>query len=182
MGRPKQLIEFEGMTLIRRAASHLANSACNPVVVVLGSDADACELEFSGVNINVCINPDWASGMGSSLRTGLRRLLEIESDISAVVVTLCDQPHISAEIINDLMAEYCRIRPSIVASEYNGISGVPALFSREMFDEIYKLEGAEGARQLIRKAGDRAVRVAQPLAVFDIDSPQDLMSVGERNT
>lgn len=182
MGRPKQLIEFEGTTLIRRAATNLANSACEVSVVVLGSDADACGPELSGININIAFNPKWASGMGSSLKTGLRRLIEIESEISAVVVTLCDQPYITAEIIDHLMTEFCRIRPLIVASEYNNISGVPALFSREMFDEIYKLDGDEGARQLIRSAGGRVLRIAQPGAAYDIDSPHDLMSVGEINT
>jgi molybdenum cofactor cytidylyltransferase len=181
MGHPKQLIEFEGTTLIRRAASHLANSVCDPCVVVLGSDADACERELSGVNIDICVNPDPASGMSTSLKAGLTTVLEIDQDISAVVVTLCDQPYITSDIIDHLAAEYCRIRPSIVASEYNEISGVPALFSREMFDEIYKLEGDEGARQLIRSAGDRVLRIAQPLAAFDIDSPHDLTSVGETN-
>ncbi len=179
MGRPKQLIEFEGATLIQRTAESLKGSGCDPCIVVLGSNANDCVTELSGIGIDICINEAWASGMSSSIKAGLMRLLEAEPDLSAVMITLADQPYVTAAIIGKFVAEYRRIRPTMIASEYNGITGVPALFSREMFDRILKLKGDRGARALIEAAGDNVIRFSVPEAAFDVDSPADLVSVGE---
>ena len=182
MGSAKQLLQFEGTTLIRRSASALSDSDCVPCVVVLGAKSAECEQELAGIEIDICVNEEWPSGMSSSIKAGLGRLLQIDPRTDAVMITLCDQPHVSAAVINKFIAEYRRIRPHIIASEYNGVTGVPALFSRDMFDSILKLEGDRGAKGLIRMTGQKALTLEVPQAAFDIDSPADLMSVGETKT
>ena len=176
MGRPKQLIQYEGISLIRRAAGSLAQSKCDPKIAVLGAHAAECQEEIEDMAIDACINHDWASGMSSSLRFGLKRLLETAPHVSAVIFLLCDQPLVTAKIIDGIVGEYRRIRPKMIASEYNGVIGVPALFSRAMFDELFKLEGDRGARALIRDNDEAVLRLAVSSAALDIDSPDDLMS------
>jgi molybdenum cofactor cytidylyltransferase len=114
--------------------------------------------------------------MSSSIRAGLSHLLAIDTQIDAVIITLCDQPYVTAGIIDEFIAEYRRIRPPVIASEYNGVSGVPALFSREMFTSILELKGDRGARSLIRSAREQVIRLNVPQAAFDIDTPEDLTS------
>lgn len=177
MGRPKQLVEFEGDTLLRRTASSMAGSACRPQLVVLGADAELCRSELTGLKVGSCINDDWASGMSSSIKTGFSCVTEIDPLIDAIIILLCDQPYITTEIIDNFIAEYRRIRPLAIASEYNGVIGVPALFSRDMFDQIMKLKGDRGARELIIAAGEKVKRVSLPEAAFEVDSPSDLTSL-----
>ena len=179
MGRAKQLIEFEGRTLLRRAAAAIASSSSQPAIVVLGAEAERCRLELNGLDVNVCINDEWASGISSSIKAGLSYLIDIEPRLDAVMITLCDQPYVTDVIIDNFIAAYRSIRPPVIASEYNSVLGVPALFSRDMFDQILNLEGDRGARELIRDAGERVILLSVPEAAYDIDSPNDLMSFGD---
>ncbi len=179
LGQPKQLIDFEGSTLLWRAAETLAATACETKVVVLGAEANKCLKELRGMDLSTCVNSDWEKGMSGSIKAGLRRILDIEPATSAIIITLCDQPYVTANIVDSFIAEYRRIRPPVVAAEYNNVCGVPALFSRAMFDDLLQLEGDKGAQSVIRKVGPNVIRISVPDAAFDIDSPEDLMTLGE---
>jgi molybdenum cofactor cytidylyltransferase len=179
LGQPKQLIEFEGSTLLRRAAETLAAAACETKVVVLGAEADECLGELRGLDLDTCVNSNWNKGMSGSIKAGLHRILDIEPAISAIIITLCDQPYVTADIVDHFIAEYRRIRPPVVAAEYNNVCGVPALFSSEMFDDLLQLEGDKGAQSVIRKAGPNVIHISVPEAAFDIDSSEDLLKLGE---
>src|SRR5439155_6210098 len=78
LGRPKQLVEFEGKTLIRRATETLAASVCDPMVVVLGAEVDGCIEEIAGLAVDICINRGWHYGISSSIKAGLGMLQRIE--------------------------------------------------------------------------------------------------------
>jgi molybdenum cofactor cytidylyltransferase len=178
-GPSKQLARFEGSTLIRRAATALAGSECDAIIVVLGHEADACRAELEGLDVDLCVNDNWRAGMSGSLKFGLEHLRIIEPELDAFIVTLVDQPLITTEIIDRLVAEYRRIRPLVVAAEYNGIFGVPALFARDMFDNVMDLQGDKGAQVLIRSAPGRVVSIALAEAAYDIDTPADIGSARE---
>ncbi len=173
LGRPKQLVRFEGKTLIRRSVEMLTASVCDPVVVVLGAEIEESSREIDGLDISVCVNESWNIGISSSIKSGLRHLVGIEPDLDAIVIALCDQPYVTSADIGSLAAEFRRGGLSIVASGYDGVSGVPALFSKEMFDQLLTLEGDEGARFLVRRSGNVAT-VAVDGAAFDIDTPDEL--------
>jgi molybdenum cofactor cytidylyltransferase len=173
LGRSKQLLKFNGETLIRRAARSLADSLYFPVVAVLGADADASATEIEGLPVYQVVNEDWRSGMSSSIRTGLGKLLEIEPALDGVLISLCDQPKVSGEELNRFASTFSETGAPMIAAAYGGTAGVPALFSRRLFDELSKLEGDKGARRLIRDSKD-AVRIDLAEAAFDIDTPADL--------
>lgn len=174
LGRPKQLVEFQGKTLIRRAAEMLVASVCSPVVVVLGAEIARCSDELAGLDISICINENWSDGISSSIKTGLRDLLELQPDVDAAVIALCDQPFVIDKDFNLLCETFFTAGLPIVAARYGETIGVPALFASEMFDELFSLEGDEGARKLIRRYVDTTSTVAIGRAKFDIDTPADL--------
>jgi molybdenum cofactor cytidylyltransferase len=174
LGAPKQLLrDSEGQSLIRRASLTALASICRPITVVLGASADVVAEEMSDLLLTTVHNPDWETGMASSLRTGLAA---ITADISldAVIVMLCDQPGVSPELLDSLVVAYQNSGQTLVACEYNDILGVPALFGRELFTELNGLTGDEGARRIIKAYSGPIARVPFPEGQFDIDTAADL--------
>ena len=173
LGRPKQLVVFEGKTLLRRAAETLVDSPCNPVVVVLGAEINQSRIQIEDIPVAVCINSQWRTGMSSSIKAGLRAIVDLEPNLAAIVITLCDQPYISTDDIDRLTTEFRQSNTAIVAAAYENTIGVPALFSRESFNELLHLEGDTGARHLLRNRKN-VIAVKMHNATFDIDTTDDL--------
>jgi len=176
MGRGKQLLVYQGETLLRRAAETLLASTCSPLVVVLGAEFEEIKKEIEDLQIHIVHNENWQAGMSSSIKTGLVRLLQAGPDTSAVIITLCDQPDVTASHIGQLAKKFRETGSGIVAAAYSGTTGVPALFARRYFDELLNIEGDRGARNLIRSASADLSTVQIPEAAFDIDTAEDLVS------
>jgi molybdenum cofactor cytidylyltransferase len=173
-GQPKQLFEYQGESLVRRAASTALNVYVGPVVVSVGAENEAIENELAGLDATCVFNPDWRSGMSSSLKSALTYLSTAYPDLDAVLFLLCDQPHVTSTKLNELIDTYQETDALIVAAEYSDIVGVPALFDRKMFSELQELSGDEGARSVIKKYAGQVHRVPMPEAAFDIDSMSDI--------
>lgn len=175
-GSPKQLAQFEGRSLLRRAAEAMAASCCDPIVVVLGAETERSRSEIADLPITICINENWRTGMSSSIRTGLIDLLAVEPRLDAVVITLCDQPSVGSDIIDRFAAKFRAGRANVIAAGYAEIKGVPALFASTMFDQLLNLEGDVGARELIRHR-DNVQTIDMNEAAFDVDTPRDLDAI-----
>jgi molybdenum cofactor cytidylyltransferase len=173
MGTPKQFVRFEGETLLRRAASAIA-SVCDPVIAVLGAEKETAEAEIEGIRVEARFNREWKSGMSSSIKLGLAELISIEPELNAVLITLCDQPFVTAQTLDLLTERFRQSRKEIVAAEYGGVVGVPAIFSREMFDQLLTLVGDKGARDLIRNPNASIETIEIKEAALDIDTFDDL--------
>ncbi len=173
LGRPKQLVQYQGKTLIRRSAEALIEAGCSPVIVVLGGEVDGSTAELRGLAVEIAFNTEWRTGMSSSIVSGVRRLIEIEPHIDGVLITLCDQPDIKPQFLARFVNRYSEEPHDIIATDYGEAKGVPALFSRTLFDQLLSLKGDKGARDLIRNSNNVAIIRAD--AVFsDIDTPEDL--------
>jgi molybdenum cofactor cytidylyltransferase len=173
MGTPKQLLQFRGETLVRRAASAAIEAGCRPVVVVTGAHAVTTRGALRGLDVQEAENKKWESGMSSSLRAGIESLVTNAPRVSAVVLMLCDQPFVTREIIAGLVAAHRETGRAIVASGYGSSYGVPALFSRNYFAELTALEGALGAKQVILKHRANVHLMSFPEGEIDIDTPAD---------
>lgn len=171
-GSPKQLGIYQGKSLIRRAAETLVSSGCDLSVVVLGAEIEGSTKELEGLPINICVNENWQSGMSSSIRAGLEYVLNLEPNLDAVLITLCDQPHVTSDSLQLLLAKFQAKSTAVIAAQYGVTIGVPALFSSELFDRLIHLEGDKGARNLIRSQND-LVTVEIDAAALDIDTPAD---------
>lgn len=170
MGTPKQLLLYRGRSFLSQIIEAAIASMCHPIVVVLGANAEKLKSEVS-FQVQVVENTQWHEGMSSSIAVGMQAL--VNQNIAGVVIALCDQPFVSAQIINQLIAAYRLTGKSIVACEYAGTLGVPALFSRAFFPELMNLGATEGAKNLIKKYSDQVFAVPFPEGAIDIDTPQD---------
>lgn len=171
MGSPKQLLQYRGQSLIRRAAETALESIYDRVVVVIGNEAEQIKAEIDDLSVSVIENRAWRDGMSTSIRTGIDELAKDDPD--AVVLMLCDQPFLTAEILNDLVFTHFKSTEPIVASTYDGIQGVPAFFTRQFFDELRSLTADEGARRVILKHQQSVATVAFPEGAFDVDTPDE---------
>jgi molybdenum cofactor cytidylyltransferase len=174
MGVSKQLLEFGGETLLRRASCAALKAGCRPVVVVTGADAAATRKALRGLDVREAENQQWESGISSSVRVGIEGLVTANPQIAAVVLMLCDQPFVTREIITQLVAAHRETGRSIVASRYGRSYGVPALFDKIHFAELATLEGDAGAKRVIQKHLPNIHLVPFPKGEIDIDTPDDL--------
>ncbi|CAN5694570.1 NTP transferase domain-containing protein [soil metagenome] len=178
MGRPKQLIQHEGRSLLSRAAEAAVEAGADPVVVVLGAYADEVRPLVARIDgVTVAVNVDWEAGLASSLTTGLRAVREADRD--GVLVTLADQPLVDAQILRRLVAAF-QAGARIVASGYGGTAGVPALFGREHVPALLGLTGDAGAGSWLRSRLPEVSVIPLDSALLDIDTPADLARLAGR--
>lgn len=176
MGRPKQLLIYDSHTLLRHAASVAVESRCGPIFVVLGAYASRLHREISDLPVRSVLNERWADGLGSSIQAGLAALTTSDGstgDAGAVILMLCDQPYVTAAVINNLVMAYHATGKGIIASEYGGALGVPALFGREHFMKLSTMSGAAGAKRLIAAHASEVVPIPFPKGMTDIDTAED---------
>ena len=173
---PKQLLKFNEKTLLRNATENALSSNADLICVVLGANFEKLKSEIEDLPLEIVVNENWSEGMASSLQKGLRKLLEIEPELHAVCITLCDQPLINSQIINQLIQEFQTDDSPIIASEYAETIGVPAIFGSSFFDELLNLKSSEGAKKVIMKYLNLVKKVSVPEAAFDIDTKEDFES------
>jgi molybdenum cofactor cytidylyltransferase len=174
-GASKLVARYRGEQLVRRVARAALASRARPVVVVIGHARIDVEAALAGLPLAFAFNPDFASGLASSLRTGVAALPE--AALGAVVL-LGDMPDVEAEMI-DRIVETFAAHPDALAAVpvHAGRRGNPVLLGRELFAAVARLEGDEGARRLLREADpDRVAEVLfdDAAVVLDIDTPDDL--------
>ncbi|MFG3258400.1 NTP transferase domain-containing protein [Streptomyces sp. NPDC048172] len=177
-GRPKALLSHRGRPLVEHAVRALREGGCAPVHVVLGAAAYDVRARAALSGAVLHDNPDWAEGMGSSLRTGLAALSAEGDvgDVDAVLVSLVDQPGIGPAAVARVRAA-CASRETLAAAAYEGRRGHPVLFGAAHWAGIAaSAEGDQGARAYLRThAADLTLvecgDVADPA---DIDTPDDL--------
>jgi molybdenum cofactor cytidylyltransferase len=166
MGQLKQLLPYRGKTLVEHAVEQALAAAFDPVIVVVGAEADSVRAALAAQPVLVVENSLWHMGMGSSIAAGVGVLPEVRT----VAILLADQPLVEARHLREMEALLDTSDALAVAAQYNGTLGVPALFKRELFEELRSLDPATGARSLLRA---QAVPFPLPEAAMDIDTPED---------
>lgn len=167
LGRPKQLVQLGGESLLRRAVR--AARACDPVLVVLGCAAEAVAADLAGLDVTLVPNPGWAEGMAGSIRCGVRAL---PAGASGVLFLVCDQPAVDAALVERLLAAHRAEPGAVIACGYQGIRGTPSLFPARCLPRLLELRGDRGARGLLGEAG--TVVIPFPEGALDVDRPEDL--------
>ena len=169
-GGTKQIAELRGRPLLTYAVeAMLAVPALTPVVVVLGHDAAAIRerVDFSGTETVVC--DDWREGQAASLRCGIAAL----GDVTAAVVTLGDQPFITAQVIAGVL-DFDAVRDDAVRATYAGEPGHPVLLTRRLLDRAHELRGDVGFRLLLEGHHVRRFEAAHLCDPTDIDTREEL--------
>jgi len=177
----KLAAEIEGKPIIVRVVEAALASRARPVIVVVGHASGAVEAALAGSPATIAFNPDFETGIASSLRLGLAST-PLDSD--GAVVLLGDMPNVAPRLIDDLIAAL-EARPTVcaVAPTRGGRRGNPVLIARPLFGRALLLDGDEGARRLLEALppGD-VVEIASACDVFfDVDTPDDLASARRGN-
>jgi nicotine blue oxidoreductase len=170
-GMAKALVEHRGELLVRRAAGALRDAGCDPVLVVVG--ASASRVRAAAPELTCVDNPGWASGMGSSLRTGLTALTGTPAE--AAVVLLVDMPGVTTEAVRRVAAHTAP--DALAAGGYGDRRGHPVLLGRAHWTEVAAAAtGDRGARDYLRAhaGGVRVVDVGDVADDTDLDAPPEV--------
>jgi molybdenum cofactor cytidylyltransferase len=169
LGQPKQLLRYRGRTLLRQAAETGLAAGLDPLVVVIGAEAEAMRRELVGLPVVVVENPRYAEGQSTSLRAGLAAL---PNDVAAVVTLLVDMPGVDAPLVRALVAAWQARGAPIVRPAYEGKPGNPVLFAARLLPELARAEGDEGGRAVLRAhaAEVQLLPVANAGVLQDIDT------------
>jgi molybdenum cofactor cytidylyltransferase len=177
--RNKLLAELAGRPLLRHAVESALASRAKRTIVVTGHDRAEVEAVLSDLPVEIAYNSDFNSGMASSLCAGLSRL---KSEAGALVL-LGDMPHVSPDLLNELIAAFENAPQLCVAAVpvYRGRRGNPALLGRDLFPRLLELAGDEGARRLLQSVdGVLEVSINEEGVVADIDTAADLETLRNR--
>lgn len=173
LGKPKQLLLYEGNTLFQNGVQVAIDSGVKPIVAVLGANALLLMKQIKNEAVQLVINKNWQEGIASSIRCGLEKLLEICPGATAAIIMVCDQPFVTPKLMNDLAANYLETGKPIIASKYENILGTPALFDQTIFAALLALKGDIGAKKIIMEHVDLVSAVEFPMGNIDIDTGND---------
>ncbi|MGN6514365.1 MAG: NTP transferase domain-containing protein [Rhizomicrobium sp.] len=174
MGSNKLLAELNGKPLLRHAVEAALASAARPVIVVTGHEAGRTKTALDGLDVYFVDNPDYAQGLSTSLKTGIRA---VPQDCDGAVILLGDMPGISTALIDKLIASFdTGENRAICIATRNGKHGNPVLWARRFFPEIMAVTGDVGARSLIGTYDELVCEVEahNDAPLIDIDTPQAL--------
>lgn len=175
MGRPKQLLDFQGKKLIQIVAERLLACRCFPTVVVLGANAGEIAPFLSDyANLNLIQNLHWQSGMASSIHCGIEFLEAMFPSVSHAMIALGDQPFVEVEHYYRLVEAADAHPEQAIAAHYDGHLGAPIVFPDAYWPMLSRLTGDQGARVVVRALPvAQVVRVDVPRGGEDVDWPSD---------
>jgi molybdenum cofactor cytidylyltransferase len=181
LGQPKQLVVFKGETLLGRAVQTALAANISSVSVVVGPHASLMGSELKSFSeVALFQNERHQEGLSSSIRAGVQGILpRISRHPFALLFLLCDQPLLTTEHLNQLIALAHTVDEPLIASLYGARPGVPALFSSSYATELCSLPCEHGAKSLFTAHCDKLKTVPFPEGEFDIDTPADLLSLKE---
>lgn len=172
LGQPKQLLQVEGQSLIRRLVSEAVKSVAT-VVVVTGSGHEAIAAELKEDAVLIVENKSWGKGIGGSINIGMGFLKSLNKDITTVILSVCDQPFVNAALFDEMILLQKTSGKNIVACSYADTTGTPVLFEKRYFDELQDLAEKEGAKQLVRRHRKDLALLPFEQGAIDIDTTDD---------
>jgi molybdenum cofactor cytidylyltransferase len=171
MGQNKMLLSLEGESLVRRTARRALGAGLEPVVVVLGHEAERAHAELAGLDVEIALNPGYSGPTSGSLHQGLERL---GPEVAAAVVLLGDMVLVTEEMIRALPKEAVRSGAPLIVSRYGDVMAPPLLFRRALFPELLAWTGEGCGKVVVQRHQAEAVFVDWPVAALtDVDTPED---------
>lgn len=186
LGQPKQLLRIAGETLagetlIERAIRLAHEAGAAPVLAVLGAHREQI---CAAISFDILrglygaipvVNSGWEQGLATSIHAALGALEQNAPEAAGALILACDQSRLTAAHLSALLESFAaQAAPTIVASEYAGVTGIPAVFPRQIFPALYALRGDRGARPLLQEPTHPLLTLPFPGGEVDIDEPTDL--------
>ena len=172
-GNIKQLLHFNGKTLLQHAIDEAIEAGAEPVVVVTGANADEISKDINREQTQVVLNERWQEGMASSIVAGMQAAISYNNDIEKIIIAVSDQPFISSSLFKQLYKTQEESVQHIIACTYADTTGTPVLFTQKYFDGLLSLEGDEGAKKILLANKDDVASIDFPQGNIDIDTKDD---------
>ncbi len=186
-GSQKMLHVYNGKTLLSHVISIIDFDQVNSAIIVTGADAAAVKSRHQGSieqqnetdqyrKLSFVNNPNWQTGMGSSIAAGVTAAININKneELDAVLIILGDQIHISQQELNHLIKHAKNNQGKIVSAKYNGIIGAPCIFPQSHFEDLTQLTGEQGAKKILNAHSKDILKILINSAANDIDTLKDL--------
>lgn len=172
MGKNKLFLSLQGQSVLRRAVGTAVAAGLHPVLVVLGHEAERARAELEGLPCTSVLNPAYAQGISTSLRTGIAAVPE---QSAAALVMLADMPFVTKEMLTTLIERYQGSSSPLVVSSYEGIDAPPMLYDKSLFAELRELDGDGCGKKVVKRHRKEGLEVAWPAsALKDLDVPADV--------
>jgi molybdenum cofactor cytidylyltransferase len=173
----KMLAKIGGKPLVRIAAEQALGAQATPVIVVTGHEREKVERALERIPVRFVHNPDYAEGLGTSLRAGIGA---VPDGADGAIVCLGDMPQVDSALIDKLIAAFDPDSGAlVVVPSINGRRGNPVVWARRFFNELMSINGDFGARYLLGNYAEAVVEVAvaSDAALTDVDTPESLSAV-----
>ena len=172
MKTPKQLVKIGNNFLLEFVLSKAKAINKNHVYCVLGANDARIRQEISSSNVHFVYNAAFNEGLSSSIVSGISEI-EMHPDYKAVLILLGDQPAIDKEYLDAMIALFSEDNSKIIASNYKGKLGVPAIFPKSYFSKLKNISGDFGAKEILHTSKD-VIALNRPTNFIDIDTEKDL--------
>jgi molybdenum cofactor cytidylyltransferase len=173
LGIPKQLLPYQGDTLLNRLIAILKQATDFPVFLIVGASAEKIISAISDTTISITLNENWREGMASSIRLGIQVAQKNIPNLAGILLVVCDQPFIAIPNIKALIKLQQNTDLPIAASYYANTLGTPALFHKTVFPDLLQLSGDVGAKNIIQQRGKEVAKLHFEEGLVDIDTTED---------
>ena len=180
LGKPKQLLRYKGKYLLDIVTEAAINTCFKPVLVILGAYAAEIRNTVKQSDIWYAVNHQWEQGMSSSIVFGITEMLAHYPNLENIVIAVSDQAFIDSGLLERLLEKRRQSGKNIVASEYKGTMGTPALFNKKYFGKLMALKGDKGAKKIFELHPDDTDTVEFMLGHIDIDTEKDFYNLINR--
>jgi molybdenum cofactor cytidylyltransferase len=173
LGTPKQLLDYQGKSLLELTVEKALATKLGPVVVVVGANGELVKNQLEQFPVTIVVNEAWEEGMASSIRAGINEVLGRWEETDGLMILVCDQPLLETTHLHQLLKVQHQVGASAVASSYQDRLGTPALFHFSLFEELKNLKGDAGARKILGNPELNIASVPFEDGAFDIDTKED---------
>jgi molybdenum cofactor cytidylyltransferase len=175
MGQNKMFLSLDGQTVLHRAMTTALAAGLDPVIVVVGHEADRARAALEGAPVETVYNPDHARGINTSLRTGIAA---VPAGVEAAVVLLVDMPLVDPGMIRTLIARWREAGAALAVSRYGEVVAPPILYGAGLFAELCAQGGEGCGKAVIKRHRGEEIAVDWPAdRLTDLDVPDDLARV-----
>ncbi|HEX5025390.1 MAG TPA: nucleotidyltransferase family protein [Agriterribacter sp.] len=179
-GKIKQLLHFNGKTLLQHAIDEAAAAGITPIVIVTGAHAEEVSMAIKNEHVTIAFNEHWQKGMASGIVAGLKKLIMVDRNIEKVIIAVCDQPFVTSALFTQLYQTQSESTQHIAACVYADTIGTPVLFTKKYFEALLGLTGDEGAKKILKLNPEDVARVDFPQGAVDIDTQKDYEDLIDR--
>lgn len=169
--KAKQLLPWKNTTLLGHAIDQ-ARKVSDSVTVVIGANAETIK-NIIPKKVESIYNPNWESGMGSSIAAGAHHILEKNDFLDGIMIMLADQPLLDANYLHQLMVSFEKDKSKIITTSYGKKMGVPAIFPKAAFSELLQLNLDVGAKYVIENQIENCIAINPHGKEIDIDTIKD---------